>query len=760
MKKLLNVPKSLFSMLIISYIGIFSLSLIAGTAMIISSYSHSKKKTYAYNSAVVDKFRETIDPLLLQVITLGNNIENDMELISARSGMPVTPSNHADMLEVLKQIDNQITVDSYIYNAFIYFPDSDVIASTSFEKSEDFFNESSAYENYTFSQWESKFLKKRHYAQFYPCETIVKGAHRNRVITYAHTLSSSAAGENGTTLILQIDAERLINEVFFREISAESSLYILDKTKNVMLSINYDEVDVKSVPYIDLTGEGVVEADNGKSVLFTTSSYERWIYAVAIPKEVFFGDVTPMRNYFIFIMVIYILTAVIIGFVSMHNHYNFFHIMSDKLGVSGVNSVRMLPKTADIVSGIDNLLENNSKLMRSNLSKEEIIRNNVINAIVLGNVEPDDVKGELNSVGIRFNHDLFRIINVYTEEAGNLAVGDEKEYLANTAIMNIYGELLNKYFSAIMFKTDKEHVCALINLENSEGADETITEISHILEDVLMNEFDMSVAIGISTVKESVQSLHTLYEESVMSLDYKSASNISKIIFYKDIVNDDKRNFNLYYYPTEIEAKIINYTVSGQAEQLEETLNEIIDININNALMSTKSISCFYYDLLGTYMKICDMLKFEASEQLMRFAEIKDDRTVIKSKTEALRRGFAEVCEYTQKTNSDNSDNFIESVKEYVYENYADCSMGVATIAEHFGITRQTLSKKFNQNGEVKLVDFIGEVRVTKAKELLENTNLKVSQVAMLVGYADNNTFNRVYKKYFGITPGKHKNIY
>ena len=79
------------------------------------------------------------------------------------------------------------------------------------------------------------------------------------------------------------------------------------------------------------------------------------------------------------------------------------------------------------------------------------------------------------------------------------------------------------------------------------------------------------------------------------------------------------------------------------------------------------------------------------------------------------------------------------------------------SVADKFELSRQTVSKKFSQAFDVTLNDYITDVRVTKAKELLETTNLSGHQIAEMVGYIDSSTFIRVFKKQYGITPGQYK---
>ena len=79
------------------------------------------------------------------------------------------------------------------------------------------------------------------------------------------------------------------------------------------------------------------------------------------------------------------------------------------------------------------------------------------------------------------------------------------------------------------------------------------------------------------------------------------------------------------------------------------------------------------------------------------------------------------------------------------------------SVADEFELSRQTISRKFSQTFGVTLSDYITNVRINKAKELLETTNLSGHHIAKMVGYVDGGTFIRAFKKQIGITPGQYK---
>ena len=93
----------------------------------------------------------------------------------------------------------------------------------------------------------------------------------------------------------------------------------------------------------------------------------------------------------------------------------------------------------------------------------------------------------------------------------------------------------------------------------------------------------------------------------------------------------------------------------------------------------------------------------------------------------------------------------LSEIKRYVKYNYMkDISAG--GIAKDFGIDRSHLYRMFKQRYAKGIKEYITEVRMAHARELLMLGN-RVADTAFMVGYHDEFNFSKAYKKYFGYAP-------
>lgn len=81
--------------------------------------------------------------------------------------------------------------------------------------------------------------------------------------------------------------------------------------------------------------------------------------------------------------------------------------------------------------------------------------------------------------------------------------------------------------------------------------------------------------------------------------------------------------------------------------------------------------------------------------------------------------------------------------------------ISIQDIADELGISRYHLCRVFKESQGMTLLEYIAEIRMRHAKQLLEETDLSVSEVARQVGFNNVTYFHKRFKQSFGITPNQ-----
>ena len=78
-------------------------------------------------------------------------------------------------------------------------------------------------------------------------------------------------------------------------------------------------------------------------------------------------------------------------------------------------------------------------------------------------------------------------------------------------------------------------------------------------------------------------------------------------------------------------------------------------------------------------------------------------------------------------------------------------------ISERFFINPYYFSQLFKKRTGVTYQKYLTGIRMSRAKKLLEETDLKLFEISEMVGYSDVNHFRRVFEKYEGVKPNEYR---
>jgi len=122
-----------------------------------------------------------------------------------------------------------------------------------------------------------------------------------------------------------------------------------------------------------------------------------------------------------------------------------------------------------------------------------------------------------------------------------------------------------------------------------------------------------------------------------------------------------------------------------------------------------------------------------------------------------LRDVLAETGDAQAADSKSRKSTLLSDAKQYIENNFGRC-INLDEIADALDVSSYYLSHVFSEGNDFPLFEYLLDVRMKRAGELLKQGKLNVAQVAYAVGYENPNYFSRTFKKYFGDTPSKWRN--
>ena len=124
--------------------------------------------------------------------------------------------------------------------------------------------------------------------------------------------------------------------------------------------------------------------------------------------------------------------------------------------------------------------------------------------------------------------------------------------------------------------------------------------------------------------------------------------------------------------------------------------------------------------------------------------------------SEVLKEGFVKIEEWMKDSSSSKYRREITEVMDFVEKNYHQ-KLNLKMLAETLDMNESTLSRLFKSETGINLNYYINEKRMKKAKELLQEPAYKIKDVANAVGMEDQLYFNKVFKKYYHVSPSDYR---
>ena len=92
-------------------------------------------------------------------------------------------------------------------------------------------------------------------------------------------------------------------------------------------------------------------------------------------------------------------------------------------------------------------------------------------------------------------------------------------------------------------------------------------------------------------------------------------------------------------------------------------------------------------------------------------------------------------------------------IKNYIEMHYTEENLSLTVLSGHFSISESYLCVIFKKTFDITINQYIINLRMSKAKQYLTESNRKIKEISELVGYRDCNYFIRLFKKTYHITP-------
>jgi AraC-like DNA-binding protein len=120
------------------------------------------------------------------------------------------------------------------------------------------------------------------------------------------------------------------------------------------------------------------------------------------------------------------------------------------------------------------------------------------------------------------------------------------------------------------------------------------------------------------------------------------------------------------------------------------------------------------------------------------------------------------LCEQSTPVSRQNADNEfhprINNAKKYIIDHYSH-DIHIGTLASISNLSPSSFIRYFSSVIGLTPYAFLQKTRINQALVLLETTGMSINEIALAVGFNDQNNFAKQFKKYMGVTPTAYRNM-
>ncbi len=448
--------------------------------------------------------------------------------------------------------------------------------------------------------------------------------------------------------------------------------------------------------------------------------------------------------------------------------------------VSGDTLINELQKVAEVITKEKQDREAREQYQRDREEIRRLEQQNFIRDMIDGRLSMQESLEKGRDLGIDIAASAYAIVlmQIFSRNRG---AEDMHEYSGD--VEEIYGKLKTTYEDqphVYLYKQIGDVLCFLEKADSMDELNENIKEGINGIKEVMDGYKDRIYFISVGMPVERIRDVNRSYLDAGRKFSERFMLDESAV-FYGDITGREKIGETLQRERRDSDVSkvdigsidiskvdisaisqktIYNFLRNGTLQEIDDLVNEYFASIGEDAI---ESIMLRQYVLVEalissyTFLENLGLSKEKTGDLLGELADpVKFALTKDNSK-EYIKRLLQCAIEYRNKVSDQRYLEIIDKAKQLIEENYKDEMMSLQYVASSVNISSNHFSAVFRKETGVTFIDYLTEVRMNAAKNLLVCTSMKTSDVGYEVGYRDSHYFSYIFKKSTGMSPKEYR---
>lgn len=720
-----------------SYISVLVIPLLTCSIYYTHVYKIIRHDATVRQHLALENVRSQIDGNINEMISMSTKLQMNDLVTSIAYKSENSPELPIQLRHLVDELSIYMVTNNLLQEIYIYFPNNDYIVSSS-----------TVYQNRYTQFMPSRYIQSDSWDKL--LSSSIRGKHvlrmidRDSKLIYSKPiLMENRSDEPLAMIVIEINTGRFV-EMLKRSLNS-SDFSSLSLVENDRIILSTDPGLIKqaltSNDFATLFKITVGESNNVEYKLDSIEINTQLIRLMSLTEiNLYNNELTNM----LIILFISLIASILLGTImTFYFSLNNYRPLQDIMG--------FLKASSDNTGDRNEFKTIKNAIMQSTLeinTQRAQLKNSYLYKLLTGEVLASQVTDSVREqLQLPLSDDHVHVVLLHSDQ-------DTKMEFNFFITQNILEEMFHNVFCRLNFCYAQNEIAMIAETESNissmtkqlfEGIDAFITYCS--------KHFDIHFLASLSELC-MVSNLPDAYKQANNTMEYMKLFKTGHILSYSETPQDSK----ICYLDLRSAEYLTNLVTTCNRQTLSEYFHTI-RLALSTTYLSTEDAKSCLYFFYNVTMRLKTQLDHMLPYRTLSEIWSMDNRFLNQSLSDALREieNLYMTSIELLSNQGRSSDKKVLDVIQFIENNYFDMDLNLNNIADKFNISPAYLSKKFKDDTGEKIIDFLYKIRIDKSLSLIEDTKLKISDIAEMVGFTNSNAYIRIFKKFKGCTPGQLK---
>lgn len=567
------------------------------------------------------------------------------------------------------------------------------------------------------------------------------------------SIASGGEGQESDTIVI----DERGNGIFYSDASKFAGNVINESYINKILSSGKDEDCI------------TMDVDGKKSlIVYRNIDAPDWTFINIYSFRSLFSEINRLGINIAFICMGVLLSAIIFSIITAKTIYSPFKRLVTKVKEDSGNGIKEEPSCdrrdnmgdAQYLSDtFSSIIQRTAELETSVNESMPMIKNAFLKELILR-------KCSFTNADYEKYEQLFKDLNVSDPNSGFcIVIFSVDEYCVYEGNEGMDGNMLLSSAEAVALKMLSEHfqceliyhegnsIYLLLRIENGNFTGSRTKQILNKLQHKLQELLNYKISCVAGMPVRNLGDIHLSYSSASDIMKYRLVYGFGCFLSYdmaeletnREFITVDKEKEKLLRAIKMCDIPVIKTQVNNIIDEISQCQYDYIMFMLNQLMLDiVKSAKAFY----GNESEELNFNNIYSNLNRIATLEQMKDFFILYCKG---------VADRIEKKRAGRKSNMINEAVEYIRMHYCDCDITTEMLANIFNLTPGYFGKLFAEDMGKTANEYIVELRLLKAREMLKATGMTINDISSAVGFGNSTYFTTLFKKSFGVTPNQYR---